>query len=37
MIQNERFILMPNLFEKIAKEVFDIVDKEHNGYIDKEE
>ena len=37
MIQNERFILMPNLFEKIAKEVFDIADKDHNGYIDKEE
>ena len=26
-----------NSFEKIAKEVFDIADKDHNGYIDKEE
>ena len=37
IIQNEKYILMPNLFEKIVKEVFDAADKDHNGFIDKEE
>ena len=37
IIQKEKYILMPNLFEKIVKEVFDTVDKDHNGFIDKEE
>ena len=37
IIQKEKYILMPNLFEKIVKEVFDIADKDHNGFIDKEE
>ena len=37
MIQDEKIILMPDFFEKIVKEVFDIADKDHNGYIDKEE
>ena len=37
IIQKEKYILMPNLFEKIVKEVFDTADKDHNGFIDKEE
>ena len=37
IIQNKKYILMPNLFEKIVKEVFDTADKDHNGFIDKEE
>ena len=37
MIQKEKLIVLPNSFEKIAKEAFDIADKDHNGYIDKEE
>jgi len=37
IIQKEKYILMPNLFEKIVKEVFDTADKHHNGFIDKEE
>ena len=37
MKKKKKIILMPDFFEKIVKEVFDIADKDHNGYIDKEE
>ena len=30
-----KFFILPNLFEKIVKEVFDTADKGHKGFIDK--
>ena len=32
-----KFIILPNLFEKIVKEIFDTADKDHNAFIDKSE
>ena len=32
-----KFLILPNLLEKIVKEVFDTADKGHKGFIDKSE
>ena len=37
MVEKRKYILMPNLFEKIVKEAFETADKDHNGFIDREE